>query len=58
MKPVKFLDEAVKNKMKMKPKEDEGTFEQELHVLKSDETTTAEQFCIWLKEFHEELIVP
>ena len=50
-----FPDNHPKKKLSIKPKEDEGNFEQELFVISGSET--AEQFVMWLKTLTEELII-
>lgn len=46
-----FPDNHPKKKVTIKPREDEGNFEQELFVINGSET--AKQFVMWLKTFNK-----
>lgn len=50
-----FLDTHPKKRLTIKPREGEGNFDQELKIIRGKECV--EQFCIWVKDFEEELIL-
>ena len=48
-----FPDNHPTKRLTIKPREGEGNFDQEMKILSGKEC--AEQFCMWLKDFEEEL---
>ena len=50
-----FPDNHPTKRLTIKPREGEGNFDQEMKILAGNEC--AEQFCIWSKDFEEELIL-
>ena len=50
-----FPDNHPTKRLTIKPREGKGNFDQEMKILSGKEC--AEQFCIWSKDFEEELIL-